>query len=64
MWVGTIYTTYNGLILVSNQRFDSDALIYADQEDVLCIRYDGQKYEQQNETDKWLGEPTWLKRAS
>ena len=55
---------YNGLILVSNQRFDSDAINYAKQEDVLCVRYDGKKYEQQNETEKWLGEPGWLKRIS
>ena len=62
--VGRNEICYNGLILVSNQRFDSDALNYADQEDVLCIRFDGKKYEQQNETEKWLGEPGWLKQVS
>ena len=55
---------YDGLILVSNQRFDYDALAYAEQEDVLCVRFDGKKYEMQNESKNWLGKPKWLKRLS
>ena len=54
---------YNGLILASNQRFDSDALNYANQEDVLCIRFDGKKCEEQNPEAKWLGESAWLRRV-
>lgn len=55
---------YNGLILVSNERFDYDALAYAEQEDVLCVRFDGRKYEPQNESKNWVGEPKWLKEVS
>jgi hypothetical protein len=55
---------YNGLMLVSNQSFDYDALAYAEQEDVLCVRFDGQKYEPQNEYNNWVGKPQWLKRVS
>lgn len=55
---------YNVLVVVSNQKFDIDAINYADQEDVLCVTYDGKKYEQQNKTNKWLREPAWLRRLS
>lgn len=62
--VGRNARYFNALLLVSNQRFDGDALAYADQEQVLCFRFDGKRYVQQNELGKaWLGEPAWLKRA-
>ena len=62
--VGRNEIYYNGLMVVYNQRFDSDALSYAGQQDVLCIRFDGKKYEQQNDTEKWIGQPAWLKQIS
>jgi len=55
---------YNSLMLVSNQAFDDDALNYANQEEVLCVTFDGKRYKGQNEPEKWVGEPKWLKNAS
>ena len=55
---------FDGLMLVTNQRFDVDAFNCARQHDVLCIRYDGKRYQQQFEIENWLDEPAWLKRIA
>lgn len=52
-----------GLMLVSNQRFNDDALRLADQMGVLCARGGVRVFEQQNEAKDWVGEPAWLKQV-
>lgn len=53
---------YDHLIVSSNERFDSDALNYARQNGVLCIRYDGHKLIEVHNNDEWHEEePRWLK---
>lgn len=54
---------YNGLIMVSNQNFDIDALNYADKSAVLCVCFNGKKFEEQNELKEWLGNPSWLRQV-
>lgn len=53
---------FNGLIVASNQIFDSDALRYATQEDVLCVRFDGKRCAEQNQPKNVMGSPAWLKQ--
>ena len=54
---------YNGLMIVTTSKFDIDALNYANQFDVLCVCFDGKKYEAQNDPKNWVGEPAWLKQV-
>lgn len=54
---------YNGLMIVSTSKFDVDAVNYANQFDVLCVYFDGKKYEAQNDPKNWVGEPAWLKQV-
>jgi len=55
---------YDGLMVVSNQTFDDDALNYANQEEVLCVMFDGKRYKPQTDSENWIGNPRWLKNVS
>jgi hypothetical protein len=54
---------FNGLIVASNQTFDRDALRYANQVDVLCLRVNGKKCVEENQPKNVLGRPAWLKQV-
>ncbi|MFC1954354.1 hypothetical protein ACFLVZ_00825 [Chloroflexota bacterium] len=51
---------YDTLIMVSNQDFEINALSYANELDVLCLRfYQGQLIEK-NFPMNWVGDPAWM----
>lgn len=54
---------YNGLMFVSNVRFDEDALNYANEFDVLCVQYESGKFVFKNNPEDWLGRPHWLEQV-
>lgn len=54
---------FNGLMFVSTSSFDSDALQYANDDDVLCVQFDGRGYKEMNKPENWLGKPKWLREV-
>lgn len=51
---------YNALIIASQGGFDRDALNVATADDVLCLRFQGNREIQLNAPENWINNPVWL----
>lgn len=49
---------FDTLMFVSTSRYDTDAIVLADQEGVACVFYDGKTYVLQNNWE-WDNKPKW-----
>lgn len=58
---GDLY--YDALMLVSNQRFDGDALHVAGRQGVSCVVFNGRRVIEDNTPENWITRPTWFARC-